>query len=228
MPNHWSFPSRHMFTASSTIATQYPHAAGIAYTLRHQGIPGVAIVAGGEGSTSEGDWHEAMNFASIRRLPVVFIIENNHYAISVREENEVAGSIAERARSYGMEAESIDGNDALAVYATTRDAIERARGGGGPSLIEAQTYRHHGHSRADPGTYRPKEEIDAWMDRDPIPMYHQRLLRMGVGEEQLTSITQQVSAAVQVATDEATNGALPDLASIYTDVWADGGWTWRN
>jgi len=220
MPNHWSFPSRHMFTASSTIATQYPHAAGIAYTLKHQGIPGVAIVAGGEGSTSEGDWHEAMNFASIRRLPVVFVIENNHYAISVREENEVGGSIAARARGYGMEGVSIDGNDALTVYATARDAIERAREGGGPSLIEAQTYRYYGHTSEDRDSdYRTAEEVERWRKKDPILRLHQylveaRLLPDALERELEDQVEREVALAVETAL------AAPEPDDPYSHVYA--------
>jgi 2-oxoisovalerate dehydrogenase E1 component len=212
MPNHWSFPSRQMFTASSTIATQYPHAAGIAYTLRHQGIPGVAIVSGGEGSTSEGDWHEAMNFASIRRLPVVFVIENNHYAISTREKNEVAGSITERARGYGMEAESIDGNDALTVYATTRDAVERARGGGGPSLIEAQTYRYYGHTSEDRDSdYRTAEEVERWRKKDPLLRLHQYLVEARLLPDALErELEDQVEREVALAVETALAAPEPD------------------
>ncbi len=220
MPNHWSFPSRHVFTASSTIATQYPHATGIAYTLRQQGIPGVVVVSGGEGSTSEGDWHEAMNFASIRDLPVIFVIENNHYAISVREENEVAGSIAERARGYGMPAESIDGNDALMVYATTRNAVERARNGGGPSLIEAQTYRYYGHTSEDRDSdYRTAEEVERWRKKDPILRLHQylveaRLLPDALEREMENQIEQEVAAAVEAAL------AAPEPDDPFSHVYA--------
>ncbi len=220
MPNHWSFPSRHMFTASSTIGTQYPHAAGIAYTLRHQGIPGAAIVSGGEGSTSEGDWHEAMNFAAIHRLPMVFVIENNHYAISVREENEVAGSIVERARGYGIEAQSIDGNDALMVYATTREAIERARSGGGPSLIEAQTYRYYGHTSEDRDSdYRTAEEVERWRKKDPILRLHQylveaRLLPDALERELEEAVEREVALAVETAL------AAPEPDDPYSHVYA--------
>ncbi len=212
MPNHWSLPSRHIFTASSVIGTQYPHAVGIAYTLRHQGIPGVVMVSGGEGSTSEGDWHEAMNFASIRRLPVVFLIENNHYAISVREENEVAGSIAIRARGYGIEAESIDGNDALAVYATTRDAIERAREGGGPSLIEAQTYRYYGHTSDDRDSdYRTAEEVERWRKKDPILRLHQYLVEARMLPDSLErELEEQVEREVALAVEAALGAPEPD------------------
>ncbi|NNF11003.1 MAG: tungsten formylmethanofuran dehydrogenase [Acidimicrobiia bacterium] len=219
MPNHWSFPSRHVFTASSAIATQYPHAAGIAYTLRHQGIPGVVLVSGGEGSTSEGDWHEAMNFAAIHRLPVVFLIENNHYAISVREENEVAGSIAERARGYGMEAESIDGNDALTVYATTRDAVERARGGGGPSLVEAQTYRYYGHTSEDRDSdYRTAEEVERWRKKDPILRLHQYLVEARLLPDALErELEDQVEQEVALAVEGALAAPEPDdpLSHVY-------------
>lgn len=212
MPNHWSFPSRHMFTASSTIATQYPHAAGIAYTLRHQGIPGVVVVSGGEGSTSEGDWHEAMNFTSIHNLPVVFVIENNHYAISVREENEVAGSIVERARGYDMEAESIDGNDALVVYATAREAIERARGGGGPTLIEAQTYRYYGHTSEDRDSdYRTAEEVERWRKKDPILRLHQYLVESRLLPDALErELDDQVETEVALAVETALAAPEPD------------------
>jgi len=220
MPNHWSFPSRHVFTASSTIATQYPHATGIAWTLRHQGIPGVVVVSGGEGSTSEGDWHEAMNFASIHQLPVVFVIENNHYAISVREENEVAGSITERARGYGIEAASIDGNDPLTVYATTRDAIERAREGGGPSLVEAQTYRYYGHTSEDRDSdYRTAEEVERWRKKDPILRLHQylveaRLLPDALEKELEDQVEQEVASAVQNAL------AAPEPDDPFSHVYA--------
>lgn len=220
MPNHWSFPSRHMFTASSTIATQYPHAAGIAYALRMQGSSGVVVVSGGEGSTSEGDWHEAMNFSAIHNLPVIFVIENNHYAISVREENEVAGSIAERARGYGMEAESIDGNDALTVYATTHDAIQRARHGGGPSLIEAQTYRYYGHTSEDRDSdYRTAEEVERWRKKDPLLRLHQylveaRLLPDTLERQLEDEVEQEVATAVEAAL------AAPEPDDPYSHVYA--------
>jgi len=203
---------------------------GAAWTSQYNDTGQVAVAFFGDGTTNIGAFHEAVNFAKVWNLPTVFVCENNLYMeyTSIHDVVPVANPAADRAPAYGLEPVVVDGNDADAVYVAARAALDKARAGDGPSLLEAQTYRHHGHSRADPGTYRPKEEIDAWMGRDPIPMYHQRLLRLGIGEEQLTSISQQVSAAVQTATDEATEGALPDLASIYTDVWADGGWEWRN
>jgi len=203
---------------------------GAAWTSQFNDTGQVAVAFFGDGTTNIGAFHEAVNFAKVWNLPTVFVCENNLYMeyTSIGDVVPVDNPAADRASAYGLESIVVDGNDADAVYVTASAALEKARTGGGPSLIEARTYRHHGHSRADPGTYRPKEEIDAWLARDPIPMYHQRLLQLGFGEEQLTTISQEVAAAVQTATDEATNGALPDLAAIYTDVWADGGWAWRN
>jgi pyruvate dehydrogenase E1 component alpha subunit len=203
---------------------------GAAWTSQFNETGQVAVAFFGDGTTNIGAFHEAVNFAKVWNLPTVFVCENNLYMeyTSIGDVVPVDNPAADRASAYGLESIVVDGNDADAVYVTASAALEKARTGGGPSLIEARTYRHHGHSRADPGTYRPKEEIDAWLERDPIPMYHRRLLQLGFGEEQLTTISQEVAAAVQTATDEATNGALPDLAAIYTDVWADGGWTWRN
>ena len=122
----------------------------------------------------------------------------------------------------------VDGNDADAVYMVAAEALDKARTGGGPSIIEAQTYRHHGHSRADPGKYRPKEEVEAWNDRDPLPMYHQRLLEIGFGEERLTAVVQETASSVDAATEAAKDGALPNPESAMTDVWHDGGSQWRN
>jgi pyruvate dehydrogenase E1 component alpha subunit len=203
---------------------------GAAWTAQFNETGQVAVAFFGDGTTNIGAFHEAVNFAKVWNLPTVFVCENNLYMeyTSIHHVTPVVNPAADRASAYGLDAVVVDGNDADAVFIAATAALDTARRGDGPSLIEAQTYRHHGHSRADPGTYRPKEEIDAWMERDPIPMYHQRLLHLGVGEEQLTAISQRVAAAVDTATEEATAGDLPDLAAIYTDVWADGGWAWRN
>jgi TPP-dependent pyruvate/acetoin dehydrogenase alpha subunit len=203
---------------------------GAAWTSQFNETGQVAVAFFGDGTTNIGAFHEAVNFAKVWNLPTVFVCENNLYMeyTSISDVTPVTNPAADRASAYGLESILVDGNDPDAVYTVACAALDKARAGDGPSLIEAQTYRHHGHSRADPGTYRPKEEIDAWMSRDPIPMYHQRLLQLGVGEAELTEIAQRVGAAVQLATDEATEGALPSLDAVFTDVWADGGWTWRN
>ncbi|MEX2280333.1 MAG: thiamine pyrophosphate-dependent enzyme, partial [Acidimicrobiia bacterium] len=183
IPNHWSDEKGRIFTQSSPIGTQYPHAVGIAHGLRQAGSEGVVVVYGGEGSTSEGDWHEAMNWAGVHRLGVIFVIENNGYAISVPTSEEVAGSIADRARGYDIAGRLIDGNDPLMVYRAMSDAIGRAREGGGPTLIEAETYRYYAHtSDDDDRLYRTREEVDEWRRNDPVVTMKQYLI-----EERLLS-----------------------------------------
>ena len=205
MPNHWSHRAKRIFTHSSAIATQYPHAAGIAHALKADGSDAVVAVHGGEGSTSEGDWSEAMNFAGIHKLPMIFVIENNQYAISVPIEEEVAGQIADRARGYDIPGVYVDGNDILAVYKVAKEAVERARSGHGPTLIEAKTYRYYAHtSDDDDKLYRSREEVEMWRRRDPILILNQylieaRLLSHGLEEELEKAVKAEVAEAVAVA-----------------------------
>lgn len=219
MPNHWSNRERRMFTHSSPIATQYPHAAGIAYAIQKDGGSGVVAVYGGEGSTSEGDWHEAMNFAGIHRLPLIVVIENNQYAISVPVAEEVAGQVADRALGYGMHGVAVDGNDALAVYAITREAVKRARAGEGPTLIEAKTYRYYAHtSDDDDKLYRSREEVESWRRRDPLILLKQylietRLMSETLEEQMETEIADELVEAVKQA-ESAPVGDDP-LARVY-------------
>jgi pyruvate dehydrogenase E1 component alpha subunit len=140
----------------------------------------------------------------------------------------VPNPAADRAAAYGLERILVDGNDADAVHQSATTAVALARAGGGPSLIEAVTYRHGGHSRADPGKYRPDAEVQAWLGRDPIPMYHDRLLRLGVPEERLAGIQRDVAQRVEDATTFAKAGETPGEQSLFTDLWSDGGAAWRN
>jgi pyruvate dehydrogenase E1 component alpha subunit len=135
---------------------------------------------------------------------------------------------ADRASAYGLPRQVIDGNDADAVYREATAAFAKARAGGGPSLIECMTYRHSGHSRADPAKYRPKEEVEEWMKKDPVLMYKQRLVSGGFAEAELEKIEKDAMAALEKATEEAKASPLPEIASAYTDVFADGGSAWRN
>lgn len=205
MPNHWSDPDRHIFTHSSVIATQFPHACGIAYELARTGSDGVVCVSSGEGATSEGDWHEAMNFAGIHRLPIVFLIENNLYAISVPQAEEVAGTVADRAQGYGITGVVVDGNDVLAVYGAMAAAVERARAGEGPTLIEAKTYRYYAHtSDDDDKLYRTREEVELWRRKDPIPNLRQylvekRLLDAATEERIDREVEEEIARAVAEA-----------------------------
>ncbi|MGH2733112.1 MAG: thiamine pyrophosphate-dependent dehydrogenase E1 component subunit alpha [Actinomycetota bacterium] len=173
MPAHWGCRRLGVINGSSPIATQVPHAVGLAYAVKYRREPSVVMCWFGEGATSMGDWHEAMNFAGIHRLPVVFICENNYYAISVPQTRQMAvENVAERASGYGFSGYVVDGNDVLACYELASQAVDRARGGGGPTLIEAKTYRYAPHtSDDDDRTYRSREEVALWRKKDPIPRF---------------------------------------------------------
>jgi 2-oxoisovalerate dehydrogenase E1 component len=221
MPNHWSEPNLNIFTHSSVIATQFPHACGIAYQLKAEGRDAVVAVMSGEGATSEGDWHEAMNFAGIHRLPVVFLIENNLYAISVPSTQEIAGQVADRALGYGITGVAIDGNDILEVYGTMQAAVERARAGEGPTLIEAKTYRYYAHtSDDDDRLYRTAEEVEMWRRKDPIAILRQYLVESRLlSEAQEAAIDDEVARAISDAV--AAADAAPDATDPLTYVYAN-------
>ncbi|MFZ0769779.1 MAG: thiamine pyrophosphate-dependent dehydrogenase E1 component subunit alpha [Acidimicrobiales bacterium] len=212
------------------IGAHMPIANGAAWSAQYRGTEQVAVCFFGDGTVNIGAFHEALNFAAIWSLPVVFICENNLWMEYTRTSDvtAVANPAADRANAYGLESIIVDGNDADAVYEVALTAVERARAGGGPSLIEAKTYRHGGHSRADPGKYRPDEELAEWIAKDPIPRYRARLLEAGVSEEQLLAIEQEVRLEVDAATEEAKRGAIPGDDLLLKDVWADGGGAWRN
>ncbi len=214
MPNHWSLPRLRIFSHSSAIATQFPHATGIAKEVMRHGGTEVVLVAGGEGATSEGDFHEALNFAAIHSLPVIFLIENNQYAISVPEVEGVGGNLAARAEGYGIPAASIDGNDFFEVYATVREAVERGRSGAGPTMIEARTYRYYAHtSDDDDKSYRPAQEVEAWKRRDPITQFKQYLIESRLlGEDDESAIEEEAAAAIALAVQEASAAADPSDA----------------
>ena len=220
MPNHWSEPKLNMFTQSSVIGVQYPQACGIAMELRRIGSDAVVVVDGGEGSTSEGDWHEAMNFAGIHDLPVIFLIQNNLYAISVPAESEVGGEVAHRAQGYGMPGVIVDGNNVLQVYGAMSAAVERARAGEGPSLIEAKTYRYYAHtSDDDDKLYRSREEVELWRRKDPIPNFRQYLVEQRVlTEAQEREIDDAIAAEIAEAV-KATESA-PDPMDPLSHVYA--------
>ncbi len=162
MPAHWGSRRLGIITGSSPIATQVPHAAGIAYAVKYRGEDAVVASWFGDGATSEGDWHEGLNFAGIHKLPVIFVCENNHYAISVPQSKQMAvRDVADRAAGYGFPGVVVDGNDVLACYGAMKDAHERARAGEGPTLIECKTYRFLPHtSDDDDRTYRSREEVE--------------------------------------------------------------------
>jgi pyruvate dehydrogenase E1 component alpha subunit len=163
------------FPIAIPVATQLPHAAGIAYGIKYRGDSAVVMAFFGDGATSEGDFHEALNFAALHQLPLVFICQNNHWAISMpRERQTRSRTLAQKALAYEMPGVLVDGNDLFAVYAASGQAVDRARAGAGPTLIECDTYRIEVHTTADdPTRYRDQADVDAWIGRDPI----ERLLR---------------------------------------------------
>jgi 2-oxoisovalerate dehydrogenase E1 component len=220
LPNHWSMPGRRILSRSSVVATQYPQAVGIARELHRTGRPGVVLVTGGEGSTSQGDFHEALNLAAIGRLPVVFLIQHNQYAISVPTGQEVAGDLAARAAAFGLASTSIDGNDLLRVYATVRESAARARAGDGPSFIEARTYRYYAHSSDDDDhLYRTAEEVATWRRRDPIALLRRYLVECRLlTEAAQVAIDDETSAEVAAALQRAESA--PDASDPFSGVYA--------
>jgi TPP-dependent pyruvate/acetoin dehydrogenase alpha subunit len=201
---------------------------GAAWSAVYRGTDQVAVAFFGDGATNIGAFHEALNLAAVWKLPVVFVCENNLYQeyTPIQSVTAVAHPAADRASAYGLEPVLVDGNDADAVFAAATRAVDRARSGDGPSLVEALTYRHGGHSRADPGKYRPDEEVKAWLERDPIPMYRSRLESLGVAAEQLVSIETAADEEVELGTEEALAAPLAGPATIWDHVFADGA-SWR-
>jgi TPP-dependent pyruvate/acetoin dehydrogenase alpha subunit len=205
-------------------------AVGAAWSAKHRGDPRVAVAFFGDGTTNIGAFHESLNLAAVWKLPVVFVCENNLYMeyTPIRTVTAVDNPAADRASAYGLDSIVVDGNDADAMYLTARECLERARTGGGPSLIEARTYRTSGHSRADPGNYKPEEEVAAWAAYDPIDLYRARLVAHGVGEADLDAIEETADSDVQTATVEAQASPPPGLDLLMNNVWSDGGSSWRN
>jgi TPP-dependent pyruvate/acetoin dehydrogenase alpha subunit len=212
------------------VGAHLPIAVGAAWSAQYRKSGQVAVCFFGDGTTNIGSFHEALNLAAVWKAPVVFVCENNQYMeyTPIGAVTAVPRPAADRASAYGLEPLVVDGNDVEAVHAIARTTIERARAGEGPSLVEAVTYRHGGHSRADPGTYRPDEEVKAWLARDPIPMHRQRLLEAGIDGAALDAIEAEVKASVDAAEAVAREAPDPDPASAITQVWADGGSAWRS
>ena len=222
--------SRGVLGSYAIIGAQLVIANGSAWSAQYRKSGQVTVCFFGDGTTNIGAFHEALNLAAVWALPVVFVCENNGYMeyTPIESVTAVKRPAADRASAYGLSALVVDGNDVEAVHSMARDAIDRARQGGGPSLIEAITYRHGGHSRADPGKYRPADEVREWLAKDPIPAYRKILLSRGVDEAVLDGIDGRAKEAVDLATEEAKAGAEPRLELASTNVWSDGSSGWRN
>jgi TPP-dependent pyruvate/acetoin dehydrogenase alpha subunit len=212
------------------IGAHLPIACGAAWSAKVRGSGQVAVCFFGDGTTNIGAFHEALNLAALWRLPAVFVCENNLYMeyTPIQAVTSVPRPAADRACAYGLKSQVIDGNDADVVFAFAVDALAKARGGDGPILVEALTYRHGGHSRADTGPYRPEAEVDAWLARDPVDRYRERLLGDGVEQREMEAIDEEVKGELEAATAAASAAEPPAQDALMRDVWADGSATWRN
>ena len=212
------------------IGAHLPIACGAAWRAQYKRHGDVSVCFFGDGTTNIGAFHEALNFAAVWKLPVVFVCENNLYMeyTPIRSVTAVEHPAADRAGAYGLERIIVDGNDADEVYRTAQAAFAKARAGNGPSLIECLTYRHSGHSRADPAKYRPPGELEEWLKRDPVPLYRARLKQFGITEDAIVAIEEDVKRIVDEATEACKAAPMPPAEILTTDVYADGGWAWRN
>ncbi len=221
-PAHCGYAPLNIITPASTIAAQLNIGTGVALAYKMQRRPNVVVALSGEGSTSLGFWHEAVNFAAVHKLPIVFVVENNGYAESVPIALQTAiHDISIKARAYGIPGLTVDGNDVVAVYNAMREALERARRGGGPTLLEGKTYRWYGHSEIDPAKYRDPKELAYWKTRDPIPAMQRRLEAAGAWsddwKEELTAqFNREIDDAIAFAESSPTPQGEEALDHVFS------------
>ena len=218
-----------MLGCFAIVGAHLPMAVGAAWSARLRGTSQVAVAFFGDGATNIGAFHEALNLAAVWRLPVLFVCENNGYMeyTPIASVTSVPNPAADRAAANGMPGVLVDGNDVVAVHDAVAEAVQRARSGGGPTVLEGLTYRHYGHSRTDPGTYRPDDEVEEWLARDPLIIGRQRLLALGVDQAEVETVDARAAETVAAASQAAQAAPQADPADAFTDVWADGGWAWR-
>ena len=226
---HLTSVDRGLLGSFAIVGAHLTIACGSAWSAKMRGSDQVTVCFFGDGATNIGAFHEALNLAAVWKLPIIFVCENNLYMeySPIDMFTAVKHPAADRAAAYGLERNVIDGNDVDVVFDFAEKAIARVRNGGGPVMVEALTYRHGGHSRADPGDYRPAEEISAWMLHDPIAIYHQRLLALGTNERDLVEIEQAVVERVLAASEIAIIAEFPDSETAFTDLWSDGTSDWK-
>jgi len=226
---HLTKASAGMLGSYAIVGAHLPMAAGAAWSAKLRGSGQVAVAFFGDGATNIGAFHEALNLAAVWALPVLFICENNLYMeyTPIGEVTAVANPAADRAPAYRLPAEVLDGNDVVVVRDVVARAAARARAGEGPTVLEAKTYRHFGHSRTDPASYRPAEEVKQWLSRDPLDIARARLAALGVPVESVTAADERAARTVEEAVAAARAAPGPDPGTALTDVWADGGSSWR-
>lgn len=230
MPVHYAFREVGYTSISSPIGTQIVQAAGIAWAMKLKGDPKICMTFFGDGATSSNDFHTGLNFAGVAKAPCLFVCQNNGWAISLPREKQTASeSIAIKAKAYGFEGVLVDGNDILAVYAATKQAADRARAGGGPTLLEMQTYRMGPHSTSDdPTKYRPEEEIRHWRSRDPLERFRRYLERKKLWDEGFEKeVAEGAASEAAAAAKEAETAAAVPLASMFEEVYEEVPWHLR-
>lgn len=213
-------------TANAIVGGNMPIAAGVGLAFKMQKKDNVAVCFFGDGATNEGSFHETMNAAAKWRLPVIYVCENNLYSAttSIKLTCDLENVAADRAAAYMIPSEVLDGNDVEAVNAAATRAIDRARRGEGPTILELKTYRHGGHSRNDACGYRPKEEEAVWFARDPVKTYREKILAAGViSPDELDKLEQQIGNEIEAAVDYAIKAPFPANESAFTDVYWQGG-----
>jgi pyruvate dehydrogenase E1 component alpha subunit len=226
---HLTYAQGNMLGSYAIVGAHLPMAVGAAWSAKLRGTQQVAVAFFGDGATNIGAFHEALNLAAVWTLPVLFICENNLYMeyTPIGSVTPVEHPAADRAPSYKIPAEVVDGNDVIAMRDVVARARQRARTGGGPTVIEAHTYRHYGHSRTDPASYRPADEVEKWMKHDPIDVARARLEALGIEPPAINDVDQRAADTVKQAIDAAKAAPAADVAEAFTDVWADGGAAWR-
>ena len=230
-PNHFTNHKLNVMSISSIIAAHIPHAVGAAYALRYNKEAGrVVLCSFGEGSTSEGEWHESLNFAGVHKLPIVFLCQNNEWAISTPQAHQMAiADVSTRAAGYGMPGVTCNGFDPIESYVTVKEAMDRARSGGGPTLVEAKCYRYLSHTTDDDDrTYRTREEVEAHRKDDPVPRFERWLIANAVlTEAQSEALRKETLKETNEATDQAEAMPYPEPAQLYQHVYAGDYEPWR-
>jgi pyruvate dehydrogenase E1 component alpha subunit len=208
--------------ANGIVGAGLPIAIGAGLSAQVRKTDQVTVCFFGDGASNRGTFHESINVASIWKLPVVFLNENNHYAISFSQKKSMAiPNISDRATAYGIPGLTVDGNDVIAVYEAVSEAVKRARNGNGPTLIEAKTYRWRGHFEGDPVLYRPQEELEEWKKRDPIKLFKERLVNSGIAtEDEIAQIEKKIEEEVEEAVKFAEESPYPNLEETLEDVYA--------
>jgi TPP-dependent pyruvate/acetoin dehydrogenase alpha subunit len=221
-PAHMGYPPLNVITPASSIAGQLAVGTGVALGLKKLGKDSVVVAYFGDGATSFGGFHEALNFAAVHRLALVCVCQNNYWAESVPLRLQTAlKDLSRRADAYGFPGISLDGNDVLAVYEAAQTAIARARAGEGPTFLECKTYRWYGHSEIDPAKYRTKEEVEAWKKRCPVARFEKHLLEKKIlTEAKKNEIVSQITAEINEAVDFAEQSPYPDPSELSDHVWA--------